>query len=357
MGPTIKSLALRGRPLIGGGLAVAFVTIIAFVVLPRIASWSDVWEVLRNLSWPWVLALVAAAAFNVVTFAPPWMAVVPGLSFRPALTVTLSSTASTYLLPGGAFLGMGLSFTMLRGWGYGGRTVTIGLTVASIWNQFVIFGMPVIALALLIVDGGVNPLLGTLAWVGLAVVAALGAGFAASLYSVELAQGFGDFMAALTSRGLRLVRRGPVGWDGGAFVRFRLDARELLGSRWHVITITTLVAHLSTFVILMAALRAAGIPFDDISMIEAFAAWSLVRVLGSLPIVPGGFGVVELALTTALVGFGASNAGAVATALLYRVVTTAPPLILGAAGGATWRRHHPQWQTEENAEQQTDASS
>ena len=45
------------------------------------------------------------------------------------------------------------------------------------------------------------------------------------------------------------------------------------------------------------------------------AAWALSRVLGSIPITPGGVGFVELGLTGALVAFGASNAEAVAATL------------------------------------------
>ena len=38
---------------------------------------------------------------NLATFAPPWMAALPGLGYWSAETVTQASTASTYLAPGG----------------------------------------------------------------------------------------------------------------------------------------------------------------------------------------------------------------------------------------------------------------
>ena len=77
------------------------------------------------------------------------------------------------------------------------------------------------------------------------------------------------------------------------------------------------------------------------SVIEAFAAWSLVRLLGSIPITPGGLGIVEVGLTTALVGFGGNNAEVVAAVLVYRFLTIVPTLVLGLLAGATWRRHQP----------------
>lgn len=346
MDPTLKSLAIRGRPLLGGLLAIVVIAIVFFVVLPSIAPWSDVWDAVQNLSWLWLVALAVAAALNVITFAPPWMAVMPGLSFRAALAVTLASTASTYLVPGGAFVGMGFQFAMLRGWGYRGRPVTLGLTVASLWNQLVIFGCPPVALALLTGNGAVDPLLNTLAWVGIAVTGAIIAGLVASLYSDELANGIGDLAANLSSRALRLARRGPVGWDGATFVQFRRDARDLLKSRWPVITVTTLAGHLSMWAVLVIALRAVGVSWDEVSLAESFAAWSLVRVLGQIPIVPGGFGVIEVGLIAALAGFGGDRAGVVAAVVLYRMLTVVPPLVLGAAFAATWRRHHPTWKAE-----------
>ena len=60
--------------------------------------------------------------------------------------------------------------------------------------------------------------------------------------------------------------------------------------------------------------------------------------LGSIPITPGGIGVVELSLTAALIGFGGNNAGVVAAVLVYRFLTIVPTLVLGMVSAAFWRR-------------------
>jgi uncharacterized protein (TIRG00374 family) len=83
------------------------------------------------------------------------------------------------------------------------------------------------------------------------------------------------------------------------------------------------------------------VPSGDVSGIEAFASWSIIRVLGSLPITPGGLGIVELGLTSLLVGFGGGQAEVVAAVLVYRFLTIVPTLVLGLLAGATWKRHHP----------------
>ncbi|MET0608365.1 MAG: lysylphosphatidylglycerol synthase domain-containing protein, partial [Gaiellaceae bacterium] len=99
-----------------------------------------------------------------------------------------------------------------------------------------------------------------------------------------------------------------------------------------------LAGQLSVFLVLLASLRALGVGAGEVSVIEAFAGWSLARVLGSIPITPGGLGLVELGLTSVLVGFGGNRAGVVASVLVYRFLTIVPTLVFGAVAAATWRR-------------------
>ena len=100
-----------------------------------------------------------------------------------------------------------------------------------------------------------------------------------------------------------------------------------------------IVGHLAVFAVLLVALRATGVDAGEVGWVEALAAWGLVRLLSAVP-GPGeaGVGIVELGLSSALVGFGAHNAEAVAAVLLYRALTVLPSLALGAVLGLTWRK-------------------
>ena len=100
-----------------------------------------------------------------------------------------------------------------------------------------------------------------------------------------------------------------------------------------------MAGHLSVFFVLLVSLRALASPSPTSPPPRRFAAWALVRLLGSIPITPGGIGVVELALTTALIGFGGDNAAVVASVLVFRFLTMIPTLVLGLIAAATWRRH------------------
>jgi putative heme transporter len=328
-----------GRRVIAVVVSVAvLVTTFAFV-LPRVADYGDVWGVVRELSWGEILILMGVTVVNLATFAPPWVATLPGLGLGQAFVLTQASTASTYLLPGGAAIGMGVSYGLLRRWGFTGKPVGLALAVTGIWNQFALLGLPTAALVLLTLAHEQQPLLQTVAAVGLAVFVAAAGAFAAGLASVRAGRWVGDRAARLATITWCRLRRRPVKWDGRSFVAFRNDVIGLLRRRWHVITLATVAGQLTVFIVLLASLRVCGVSADEVSVVEAFAAWSLVRLLGSLPITPGGIGIVEVGLTAALVGFGGSNAEVVAAALVYRFLTIVPTLVLGLLAAATWRRY------------------
>lgn len=318
------------------GLAIVVGTF-AFV-LPRIANYGDVWRVIRDLSWQQVMLLVGATVLNLATYAPPWQAALPGLGFTRAFFMTQASTASTYIAPGGAAVGIALSYAMLRRWGFRGTDVALAVAVTGVWNQFVLLGFPVIALALLTLTGEQNALLQTVAVIALIIFVIAAGAFTAGLSFRGIARWLGDLAARVVSWSLRLIRRRPVKWTGESLVAFRNEAVALLGRRWHVITLATLAGQLTVFLLFLVCLRVLDVSAGEVSLIEAFAAWSLVRLLGSLPITPGGIGIVEVGLTSALVGFGGQNAEVVAAVLVYRTLTMVPTLVLGLVTAAVWRR-------------------
>jgi putative heme transporter len=338
--PTAKR-RLSWRTALGGGLGLAVIVGTFVFVLPKVADYRSVWDVVKKLSWPEVGVLLGATALNLATYAPPLQAALPGLRFRQAFVLTQASTASTFVLPGGAAVGMGVSYGMLRGWGFTGRPVTLALAVTGIWNQFAMLAFPIVALALLTLSKEQNPLLQTVAFVGVAILVVSAAGFAVGLTSDRLAKWVGNTAARIVSWLKRLIRRSPVKWDGMSFVAFRHEAVGLLKRRWHVLTLAVLAGQLTVFLVLFVCLRVFDVSAGEVSAIEAFAAWSLVRLLGSIPITPGGIGIVEVGLTTALVGFGGHNAEVVAAVLVYRFLTIVPTLTLGLVAGATWKRHRP----------------
>ena len=333
---TSRGTLLRRIALGAVGLGIVVATFVYF--LPTIANYGEVWDVVKQLSWPWVGALLAATALNLVTFAPPWMIVLPGLRFVPAMQLTQASTALSTVVPGGPAAGVAGAFGILRRWGFATRDVARAVTLTGLWNQLLNLSFPVVAVFLLTISGENTATLATAAFVGVAVLGVVVTGLVLVLVSDRLALDVGEVAARFANWALGKVRRGPVRWSGASFERFRDGAGDLLTRRWHVLTLASLAGSLSVFGVLVVSLRAFGVTAAEVSLVDAFAAWALIRIIASIPITPGGIGVVELGLTGALVGFGGNNAGVVAAVLVFRFLTVVPTLVLGLVAAATWRR-------------------
>jgi uncharacterized protein (TIRG00374 family) len=331
-------VALQVKANAGRLVAIVLVVGVFAFVLPRVADYGEVWEIVSGLSGGEVVALAAAATLNLATFGPPWMAALPGLSFLHALVLSQASTAAAGVLPGGDAVGIALSYSMLRRWGFTVEQVTVGSAATTVWNAFANVVFAVAAVGFLAIGGESHPLLTTAAVVGTATVAVSIALFALALHDDHNARLVGGLAERIWSRAARLLRRQPVeGWDE-QLVGFRREAVGLLRRRWLGLTAATLAGHLTVFLVLLVALRAVGVPSADVSLAEAFAAWALIRILTTVPITPGGLGVVELGLTGALVSFGGHSPAVVAAVLLYRVLTYVPPIAIGGICLLVWRR-------------------
>jgi putative heme transporter len=321
-------------------VSVAVIAGVFAFALPRIADYGDVWAVIKGLSWKWIVLLLLSVLLNTATYGPPWVAALPGLSYWQAERLTLASTAMSMVAPGGAAVGMATSFAMLRAWDFRGRPVGLAVVVTSIWNQLVILGFPILALAGVVAEGGHNRTLELVAVISLGVFVAIVVGFAVGLSSDRLARRIGDRAARIVSWAKKIIGKAPVKWKGESFVRFREETIDLIRRRWWFLTVATLAGHLTVFIVLLVSVRAVGIPRSEVTIVEVFAAWALARVLGSIPITPGGVGFVELGLTGVLVAFGASNDEAVAATLIYRFLTVVPTLVFGLIAAATWKVGH-----------------
>ena len=327
----------RRRQIVFGALGLAVVVVTFAFVLPKVANYGDVWDVLKTLDTTWLLALLAAVVVNIVTFAPPWMISLPGLRFRQALPFTQASTAFTYIAPGGGLVGMAGSYGLLRTWGFGSSEVARAVTLTGVWNQLANLLLPVVAVLLLSIEQQRDAFLSTVAVVGAVVFSVAVCLLALVLWSDGLARGVGEVVESALNRLLRIVRKGPLaGWPD-RLVAFRRSTVDLIRRRWAWLTLAALLGNITVFAVLLVCVRAVGIGAGELTWIEVFAGWSLARALQLIPLTPGGVGPVELGMTGILVGFGGANAEVVAAVLLYRAATILPTLLLGLATIAAWR--------------------
>jgi uncharacterized membrane protein YbhN (UPF0104 family) len=322
----------RRRAVLRFALGVALAAAVFAEVLPRIASYGSVLHQLGTVSAGWIAALAAGSLIDIVTTAFPWMAVLPQLRFLSALAFTQASTALTTLLPGGAPLGMAISFGFLRRLRVDRGHAAFAVAVTGIWSQVMILVYPLIGSILVFATGQLSTSTALIAGVSAVAGAAIVGLAVAALRSPSAALWLGNTAARFVAWVKGLVHGAPPTWTGESLVRLREERMVLLRRRWPVLTASTLANQLSAYLVFEFSLRAVGISIAQLPPSEAFLAWAIGRVISSLPLTPGGIGVVELGMIGTLVGFGAPHAHVVAAVLLYRGVIVIPSLVIGLLG-------------------------
>ena len=312
---------------------------IFYFVIPLIADYDEVFATIRAMTTSEITSLVLIGLWNLVTYWFVIVAALPGLRLREAAVVNQASTAVSNTLPAGGALGVGLTLAMLTSWGFTIAAITRSAVVTGIWNNFVKLGMPVLALALLALEGDITPARLTAAAIGIAVLVGAVVLLWLVLKSDRLARAIGRFFGKIIDWFRGRFRREPLGdWDGRA-VKFRLDTVGLLRHRWLALTLATLLSHISLYLVLLVALRHVGVSQEELSWIAVLAAYSFVRLISMVPITPGGVGVVELGYAATLtIGLDdMARAQVVAAILVFRAITYLLPIPLGIASYIIWR--------------------
>jgi uncharacterized membrane protein YbhN (UPF0104 family) len=310
-------------------------------VMPQFADYSEVWATIRSLTWLESTTLALVAFWNLATYWFVLVAALPGLRLREAAVVNQASTAVANSLPGGGAIGVAVTLAMLTSWGFRISAIARSALVTGIWNNFVKLGMPVVALALLALESQITPARLSAAVIGLAVLFGAILVFGLILKSERLARSIGAGLGRVVSTLRGLFRKEPVvGWDDRA-AGFRADTIGLLQHRWISLTLATIVSHLSLYAVLLVTIRHVGVGQEDLSWIQVLAAFSFVRLISALPVTPGGVGVVELGYAAAMtIGMDdLMSSQVVAAILVFRVITYALPIPLGAASYVIWRRN------------------
>jgi uncharacterized membrane protein YbhN (UPF0104 family)/membrane-associated phospholipid phosphatase len=328
----------RTRLIVQAVFSLALVVVLFYYLLKDV-DLAQVWAEIQAMTWREDAILMVLAGWNLATYGLVWMSVTPGLGFGRAMEMTQSASAVTNTVPTvGPAIGVGLTYTMFRSWGISGSRTSAAVLVSGVWNTFVKLGLPVLALALLALQGGAGGGRLTLAVAGIAALVAAIVVFALLLRSEELARRFGLLAGRVASRLLGLVRRPPVhGWEL-ATVRFRTRTLELLEHGWVPITAATLVSHLSLYAVLLACLRAVGVSDQEVSWAQVLAAFAFMRLITIVPFTPGSAGVVELLLIAPLVAAGGDREQVTAAVLVYRALTWGLQIPVGVACYLWWRR-------------------
>jgi uncharacterized protein (TIRG00374 family) len=228
---------------------------------------------------------------------------------------------------------------MLDSYGFGAGAAASAIAIVSVFNVFATLVMPVLGVVALLAGGVVEGTYLLLAGIGILAVGAAVVVFAVVLRSEAGARAVGRWGDRLVSPLMRRFAGGRSADLTGKVVDFRSSVVGVMQTRWLLVTLSTLLLQLTSWAILVIALRGLEVGTGEatVTWTEALAAFSFARVASFIPITPGGLGTVDAALTALLTGFGADSSQALAADLVWRAASYVPQVVLGALTFLWWR--------------------
>jgi uncharacterized protein (TIRG00374 family) len=330
----------RRKKIIQAVLSIGLGLAMIVFVLPQIADLSEVWQAIQDMTTLEMAVLLLAAVWNLVTYWIINCISTPGLTFGQSIVVTETTTAVSNTVPAGGAVSVGLTYGMLGSWGFSKSRVTVSVLVTGIWNNFAKLAMPIVAVALLMLEGGAGGGRIITALIGLGALVAAIVIFALILRSEDFAARVGIRTERIVTSLRKLLKKGPVSGYDHAVVKFRSRIIGLVRHRWISLTFWTVVSHFSLYLVLLIALRQIGVSDDEVSWTKVLAVFAFARLLTAIPLTPGGLGVIELALIAGLdTSSGVSQSEVVGAVLLFRLLTYVVPIPFGLATYVFWRRN------------------
>jgi uncharacterized membrane protein YbhN (UPF0104 family) len=299
------------------------------VLLPRAVgtTWTSVGGLLGQVSLAGIIALSVVWIAGLFSHSFVLAASLPGLSKRRGLTLSLTGSAVSNVLPLGGAAGTGLNFAMTRRWGFSSTSFAGFLAVSTLVNVVAKLGVVAVALALIPAVHTALPA-GRTGLLLLPVLAAL-ALVAWALLSAPVAAWCGRGLDRLVGS----VRSGRRSALESSLPELRLSILRVFRGGW-----VPMSAGMIGYLFLQAALLwlCFHVLGASLGAGAVLAGLAVERLLTLIPITPGGAGVVEVGTTAALIALGGDPAIMTAGLLLYRGFTYLLEIPVGGTTLAIW---------------------
>lgn len=259
---------------------------------------------LTHLRWAWLVIALGLEVASMVVFAQIQQRLLRAGNVRMGLgemtAITMAGNALSLSLPGGVAWGASFVFGRLRRRGADGVVAGWVVLVTGALGSFALFLVVAVGIEL---AGGRGPAahLRVLAAALAAVPVVAGGVAAVGRRSTRARLPFVGSCAPVLGRLVQRVRvvrldlRGWVGTGALAALNWLDDCACLVACVWAV---------------------GGSVPWRGL-----LVAYGLAQVAASVPVVPGGIGVVEGSLSFFLMAYGMPPADALASVLLYRIVS------------------------------------
>jgi uncharacterized protein (TIRG00374 family) len=317
------------------GLLLAVTAVSLYLLAPAVLEVFGAFDELDEISPLWFPAMVLLQAGS---FACMWS--VQRLAVRaehwgPVITSQLASNAFGRVVPGGVAASGAVQYAMLVRGGVPAAAAASGITASSVLLFGTLLALPLLALPAVLGGVAVDPHLTRAALAGAVLfllTCALGA--ACVLWDRPL---------ILAGRAAQSIRnrfqhsRPPLTGLPERLLGERDVVVRVLGKEWWEALILASGRWLLDYLTLVAAVYAVGARPHVSLVLLAFCA---AQVLGTLPITPGGLGLVEAGLTGTLALAGVGGGAAVVATLAYRLVSFWLPIPAGATAAVIHRRRY-----------------
>jgi uncharacterized protein (TIRG00374 family) len=286
-----------------------------------------------HLNPAWALGAVAAEALSIVGYGFLQQRVLhwsgAELSLASLTLVSMANNAIAYTVPGEPAVSSAYRYRFFRRHGASGAS--------SGWTILTILIAQAIGMSLLLLVGVLIALAGNTG------VQARGT-VVVGLFVVVLAGALlvrRDLLLRFLGSAVRVCRRLTGHPRGDVLARIESTLRRMheiplsSGAALRLVAMATAL-WFTDFLILVCCFGAVHAPIPWSGVLLAFG---VAQIVASLPLIPGGIGIVEGSLAVILVAYGAKKVPALSVVLVYRLLTFWVVIIVGWAtvGAIEWR--------------------
>lgn len=299
--------------------------VVHLFVLPQLAGARKALDVIGSVN-PWLLGLaVVLYAAALLVYALLTEELLPERD-RPRFSIlfgtVLASTGINHVVPGGAATTAAVNARLLGGAGVPRKELGFALGMQAIGSALVLNVLLWLALVVSIPVSGFHPIYATTAAIGAVLMGLFGGAVLAIRRGQER---FASSVARLLGR---LPRVQPERVEEATHaLADQLNALLDDGGRLRIVIVLAAANWLFDAAALYVSLTAFG---PRPSVVGVLVAYGLANVMASVPITPGGLGVVEAILIPSIVGFGTAAAQASVGVVAYRLVSFWLPIPVGA---------------------------
>lgn len=335
--PALSRGAIVRRAIVLVGL----VALVFGIVLPGLVDYEVVRAAFAALTAGQLVLLGVTTAVAYVASAGPSRLLVPGLSWPHAVGSDLAGRAVASTVPGP--VDVATRFALYRQWSISTDVASAGIALASLFETFSSFVLPLIAAAALLVGGLPAPFEAVvLALVGLVLLAVSAVPLVSVVNSERRARSLGGWLEGMVGRLWTLFRKTPPTGIAEGVLDLRERSKAILTRRGRLGFGAAVVGRLAWFVVLEVALWCVGVGPDLLQPSAVLATMGVVGIVSLVPITPGAVGVAELAYVAILSSLTGSAVTEQLTAAvtLFRIAQWLAPIPIGWVMFIVMRRGH-----------------